>query len=236
MSGDIDNAIQSLFFISREFLDYPRLASVVQNMNLDSLIQRMSSITISRVDDDYRIAGGPKLRDVVREAKGICVSLLALQTRMLFDTHAARLAAVAAAAEANPRLLLNWMARLRERLESLGLREHIDINAWRCWHGALEELGDQIPEHWDTFNQVLRALMEPPTGPLDYVVWALQLRKLERMVEWRLLTSALHVNEGLCNAIGDEVDARDPTSAAHVRRVLDLRDSLRARLAEPQRV
>jgi hypothetical protein len=234
MSDDIDNAIHSLFFISRDFLDYPRLASAVGKMNLYALIQRMSTIAVTRVEDEYRIAGGPKLREVVREAKGICVALLALQTATLFDTHVARLTAIAAATEANPLILINSMSRLSERLETLGLRQHIDMNAWRRWHGALEEFGGQVPEHWGTLERDLHMLIMAQRGTLDYVAWSLQLRGLERMAEWRLLSSALDVSEGLATAIGEDVDVRDPSSAPHVRRVLGLRDSLRASLAAPQ--
>jgi hypothetical protein len=53
---------------------------------------------------------------------------------------------------------------------------------------------------------------------------------------WRILSSAIDVSEGLATAIGEDVDVRDPSSAPHVRRVLGLRDSLRATLAAPQRV
>lgn len=227
----IDGALVARFFIARDFLDYPRLAAAIARLDVPALVERAAAIVLTRVDEDFRFAGGIRLRDLARAVKGVCAALGALDPGELYRRIAAELAEVQAATVTAPTAIVERMERLGDRLGLYSLHELYDSPRWRQWQAAVSDLPDGEATDASELRKAIASLLQPPADPYGYFAWLGRIRQIQRRPTYRTLRAALD----LLARLEPELNSAEDTGMGEMLRdVLGRRDAL-LRASKPLR-
>jgi hypothetical protein len=215
------------FFLSRDFVDYPRLADTVARLDVEDALHRAAGVVaVTRVDEDFRFGDGTRLRELARALKTVCDGLSNTDVAAAGERVRAELRQVLEAAEVAPGVLVARVRHLNERLGIYGLHEMYDGPTWRRWSDALADLRAADGAHdFDDLRRALEALLTPTPSVFGHIAWLHRVRSLKGRPDYRLLAAAVELCAGV--EARAKVHDREPPDGI-IRLVLRRRDELLA--------
>lgn len=186
--------------------------------DLDRELRTAAKITLSQVDEDFRLGGRLRLRDVAREVKGVAAQLVAMTTIGPRQDGTARLLRIAGATSSPVPETIEAMGNLYRAIQQHGVSLATDAGIvtdpalWRRWFALTDNFEGDLETDWSALHDfAVNAPTSSATG-IEVLAWAASTQAwLDRPITHLVETAIAIV--GMAVGPGDQVPARDNRSA-----------------------
>ena len=218
MLPQIEDALHSIVCISKEFQDAGLMSTIWDAFDLDRELRTAAKITLSQVDEDFRLGGRLRLRDVAREVKGVASQLVAMTTIGPRQDGTARLLRIAGATSSPVPETIEAMGNLYRAIQQHGVSLATDAGIvtdpalWRRWFALTDNFEGDLETDWSALHDfAVNAPTSSATG-IEVLAWAASTQAwLDRPITHLVETAIAIV--GMAVGPGDQVPARDNRSA-----------------------
>jgi hypothetical protein len=198
----IDGLFQSLFYLSRDQVDYARLSGALADFYPDVTMGQLRRVSAYRVDpgSNFRI-DGHGLEEVALALKKLSYALDVADFRLTFRQVRAELQVIAEACEEPLRQVVQRIGRIRNQLNQYDLYETLySQRHWSAWDGGARSAGNGAEAELDTLKGALQELLASPApqNVFQYIAYArradavLQDRRYQLLLAARRLLGDLH--------------------------------------------
>jgi hypothetical protein len=214
----IDGAFQSLFYLSRDQVDYARLSSALADFYPDVSIGHLRRVSAYRVDPggNFRV-DGHTLEEMVLAFKKLSYALDVADFRLAFRRVREELQAIAEACEEPLRQVIQRIGSIRNQLNQYDLYESLYSQGhWSAWDEQVRAVGNETPATPGTGPDALRTELQEllalptPQNVFQYIAFARRADAVVKDRHYRLLLAARRLLGDLQERLGRQRMALDP--------------------------
>jgi hypothetical protein len=228
----IDGVFQSLFYLSRDQVDYARLSAALADFYPDVSMGRIRRVSAYRVDPSGHFKmDGHTLEETVLALKKLSYALDVANFRGAFRQVRAELQAIAEACEEPLRSVLQRVNRIRNQLNQYDLYETLYSQShWLAWDAHLRAAAAETGQTPEALRARLQELLASPApqNVFQYVAFARQANAVVQDPNYRLLLAARRLLLNLQERLAQQRRTLGPLKGPG--EVMALAARLRARL------
>ena len=190
----VDGVFQSLFYLSRDQVDYARLSGALAEFYPDVSMGRLRRVSAYRVDpgSNYRV-DGHTLEELILALKKLSYALDVADFRLAFRQVRAELLAIAEACEEPLRQVVQRVGRIRNQLNQYDLYDSLYSQGhWSAWDERVRAIGGEAEAEPEALRAALQELLAspPPQNVFQYVAFARRADAVVRDRRYQLLLAA----------------------------------------------
>ncbi|NBT24947.1 MAG: hypothetical protein EBQ56_10100 [Proteobacteria bacterium] len=218
MLPHIDDALNSIFCISKDFQDAGLLNTIWDSFNLDRELSTAATITLSHVDDEFRLGGRLRLRDVAREVRTVASQLVAMTSIGPRHEGNVRLERIATATSSPFPETVEAMGTLYRVIQQHGTSLATDAGVmadpalWRRWFALTDNFDGDLEAEWCALHDFARSAPTSSATGMQVLAWAADTQHwLDRQITDVVETAIAIVGEAVKPLI--QMSANDTGSA-----------------------